>query len=103
MDDTKWVGDRPLADELREALCNWARANNLDPGRIPADATITIDEHATTITTEVWLVRDGKPVVGRNTLLTEPVTVPLVARPPDTIAHRLTFIGGSGDREVWKP
>ncbi|TBL44258.1 hypothetical protein EYA84_02110 [Verrucosispora sp. SN26_14.1] len=87
------MNGRLISDDLRAAICDWARTNNLNPGDIPVSADITINEQANTITTEVWVRREGKLVVLGNEALRTSVTVPLLTRPPDSIAHRLTFAG----------
>lgn len=89
-----WLFSQPTYD-LRPALVEWLRANHLDADRMPHDATITVNEHTRTITTDLFVHGpDGKPMVdaaARNTIARTTVTVPLLVDPPAEIAHRLEW------------
>ncbi|MFG1846748.1 hypothetical protein [Micromonospora carbonacea] len=91
-DHAVWLFEQPNYP-LRPALLDWLTANNLNPEDIPVDATITVDENAGTITTDRFVRRDSNMVVDGDTVLCDKVTVPMAVRPPETIAHRLTFTG----------
>jgi hypothetical protein len=90
----KWLFAQSTYD-LRPALVEWLTANHLDPARMPHDATITVNEHTRTITSDVFVHGpDGKPMLdaaARNTVARMSVTVPLLVFPPAEIAHRLGF------------
>ncbi|MFI6228610.1 hypothetical protein ACIBCR_15015 [Micromonospora echinospora] len=89
-DNAVWLFEQPNYTP-RQELLDWLRANNLDPDRIPVDATITVNEHAQTVTTDTVVYADGKPVIDGSTVARRPVTVPLVTAPPHVTHHRLTF------------
>ncbi|QKW15361.1 hypothetical protein [Verrucosispora sp. NA02020] len=85
-----WLFNQPTY-RLRKALLDWLRANGLDPGYIPHDATIAVNEQANTVTADVWNVRGGALIVHGNEVARYSMTVPLLVQPPAEILHRLTI------------
>jgi hypothetical protein len=72
-----------------EALCDWARANGIEPGEVSADDDITIEDGP-----DGWVIRyrafvrsssGSKQVdpIRSEEALTEARIVPLVAEPPE--------------------
>jgi hypothetical protein len=49
-----------MSESRREELCDWVRANGLDPGRIPADSTVRIEDGQLTVD-EVVYGAEGRP------------------------------------------
>lgn len=89
-DNAAWLFGQPNYTP-RQDLLDWLRVNNLDPDRVPVDATITVNEHERTITTDTIVYADGKPVINGNSVARQAVTMPLVTPPPPVTHHRLTF------------
>ncbi|MFI5852281.1 hypothetical protein ACIA7R_31400 [Micromonospora chalcea] len=64
-----------MTDQQRARLLQWLRDNNLNPNDIPADARIERGDD--TITTEVFVRRDGKVVVDGHAVARTTITVPM--------------------------
>jgi hypothetical protein len=83
------VNDGLFEDRHRDHICEWIRANGLDPGSIPAHSTVTVA--GGTITYTVWLKDDkGKLNLGPDRRpIAETRTSPLVVEPDDVVRQWL--------------
>lgn len=76
-----WQGQRraarrALEESTRLRICDWLRANNLDPDTIPFRSPIRI--HGAHVTVRVSVREDGQLQVRNGELVTLPHTVPLL-------------------------
>lgn len=79
----------PLDDyEFRRELCDWLRANDVDPGTIPADERISIADGQMTMR-QATLNERGKTIVVDNQILTHVITVPVKVAPPPLVEEWL--------------
>lgn len=77
-------------DDFRGELCDWFRANGVDPDTVPVEPAASIANGQLTLLRKVH--RDGSDVIHPtkpNEILTETVTVPLVQLPTPDIAEWL--------------
>jgi hypothetical protein len=69
--------------DARKAICNWLRANRVDPNITPADPRASIANGQLTILQKVR--RNGRDLIDPtrpNEILTETITVPVIVPPP---------------------
>lgn len=79
-----------LDDDFRRAVCDWLRANGVDPMTVPAEPRASIADGRLTLRRIVQ--RDGRSVPDPSqayAVLTETVTVPLLVEPAPDIAEWL--------------
>jgi hypothetical protein len=76
-------------DEFRREVCDWLRANGLDPRAIPAQPHASIADGQITLLRKVQ--RDGHDVIDQTgyDVLKETITVPLLVEPTPDIAEWL--------------
>lgn len=77
-------------DQFRAEVCDWLRANGIDPARTPIHCDASIADGMLTIRQKVQ--RDGRDVfdpADPNRILEETVTVPVVVEPSPDIAEWL--------------
>lgn len=75
--------------EFRQEICDWLRANGINPGRTPVWAAASIADGMLTI--QQMVQRDGRDVVlpGGFEVMTETITVPVVVAPEGNVAEWL--------------
>lgn len=69
---------------FRREVCDWLRANGIDPIRTPMNCHASVADGQLTILQKVQ--RDGRDVVMWGEVVTETVTVPLKVAPEGDIA-----------------
>lgn len=76
-------------DDFRREVCDWLRANGVDPGTVPINPEASVADGQLTLLRKVQ--RNGRDVVNHHELsvLTETVTVPVVVPPSPDIAEWL--------------
>jgi hypothetical protein len=88
--DEEWkrrMKDPMTDDDFRREVCDWFRANGLDPKTLPAQPQASITDGQLTSLRKVQ--RNGCDVIHQGELLVETVTVPLVVEPSPDIAEWL--------------
>jgi hypothetical protein len=78
--------------DFRKETCDWFRANGVDPSRLPVDPHASIADGQLTFRRAVLSELTGSRMLDPaepNQLLTEVVTVPLIADPSPDIAEWL--------------
>lgn len=78
----------PFAEDDRLRICEWLRANGIDPNDVPSDTEITIDEAAREIRLDVAARRDGELVVDGYILVREQRNFPLAAPWPTGVHYQ---------------
>lgn len=80
------TGRQTIGAKRQLALCEWLRANGVDPNLVPDGKPIVVDEDEAVIRFKQLTVGpDGKTIIdpdNRNAVLTEDRTVPLLSPPP---------------------
>ncbi|GIF08678.1 hypothetical protein [Actinoplanes siamensis] len=79
-------------DDFRREVCDWFRANGVDPGRLRQDPQASIADGRLTFRRVVFRELTGTPMMDPAEPfepLTEVVTVPLVVQPSADIAEWL--------------
>jgi hypothetical protein len=76
-------------DGFRREVCDWFRANGVNPRELPADPAASIADGQLTSLRKVQ--RDGRDVVNQrgDGVLIETITVPLIVEPSPDIAEWL--------------
>ena len=79
-----------MHNEQRRAVCDWLRANGIDPNRVSADS------HASMTDGQLTLLRklrdeNGRDVLNpeRTAVMTETITVPVTTPPPPAVKRWL--------------
>lgn len=80
-----------IDDTTRELLCDWLRANGVDPLDVPTEPHASVSDNQLTL---LMHVRDeaGRKVIdpeGPRRILTRPITVPLRVQPTGVVARWL--------------
>jgi hypothetical protein len=81
------IRDAATDEDFRREVCDWLRANNIDPRVVPVEPNLSVADGRITLLCKVQ--RDGRDVIAPNgyEVLTETVTVPLLVAPEGDVAE----------------
>lgn len=74
-------------DAFRREVCDWLRANGIDPARTPMNPDASVADGQLTLRQKIQ--RNGRDVVVGGEIPTETVTVPLLVAPSRDVADWL--------------
>jgi len=80
------MGDPRINSSTNQQVCDWLRANGVDPGRIPADPRASMTDGQLTLLSKVRGPHGGDLVSPDGLeIMTETITVPVTVPPPPIV------------------